>query len=303
LLSTIGQYLATALDRENTSRELRLAKEQLSDHARLLEQKVHERTMRLEETISELETFSYTVAHDLKAPIRGMSGYCTILLEDIGEQLPAAARSIVEKLARTTQRMELLAHDLLAFTRVSRQEVVLGRVDPESVIQELLAMRPQGVAESITVRRPLAPVLAQRELLQQVFANLIDNAVKFVKQDTAPRITIFSETVQESGRNARLGPLHFNSPPGGQSVGGDSGSSGACNHVRIFIVDEGIGISREAHHKIFGIFERGVTSERYEGTGIGLAIVARAMQRVGGTCGVESELGKGSRFWIELPAA
>jgi signal transduction histidine kinase len=213
LLSTIGQYLATALDRENTSCELRLAKEQLSDHAQHLEQKVHERTLRLEETISELETFSYTVAHDLKAPIRGMNGYCTILLEDMAEPLPARAKALVEKLARTTKRMETLTHDLLAFTKVSRQEVVLSRVEPELVIEDVLAMRAQGVVNAVTIRRPLAPVLAQRELLQQVLGNLVDNAIKFVKQDIEPRVTIYSEAVEESGPNMRSGPLLFSSPP------------------------------------------------------------------------------------------
>lgn len=303
LLTTVGQYLATALDRENTSRELHQAKEQLSDYAQHLEEKVQERTLRLEETISELETFSYTVAHDLKAPIRGMTAYCGILLEDFGPQLTPAANNIVQKLARTTRRMETLAQDLLAFSKVSRQEVRLSRVELEPMIEDLIAVRAASVAEAITIQKPLPPILAQPELLEKVLSNLIDNAIKFVRPQTAPRITISCEPVEGSSPNTRAGALLFNSPRAVPSPTGGPAAKSPRKYIRIWVVDEGIGIPPEIFHKIFGIFERGVTAEHYEGTGIGLAIVARATQRMGGTCGVESAPGKGSRFWIELPAA
>ncbi|HZM03309.1 MAG TPA: HAMP domain-containing sensor histidine kinase [Candidatus Saccharimonadales bacterium] len=303
LLTTIAQYLATAVDRENTNRQLQRAREELQSHAQLLEKKVEERTARLQETISELETFSYTLAHDLKAPLRGMIGYCQILLEDFGGILPPEAHNIVERLARTPRRMEALIKDLLQFSDISRQEIVLSRVEIEPVIDDILALRAPGVRQATTIRTPLQPVRAHLTLLQQVLANLVDNAIKFVHPKTQAKITIFTEVVSHSSPSTRSQPLLFNStetaPPGSS----DSPLEITPKGVRIWVVDEGIGIPIEAHQKIFGIFERGAFAERYEGTGMGLAIVARATQRMGGTCGVESKPGHGSRFWIELPAA
>jgi signal transduction histidine kinase len=302
LVTTIAQYLATALDRENTSRQLHKAKEELSHHAQLLEHKVRERTSRLQETISELETFSYTVAHDLRAPVRTMIGYCDVLFEDFADELPANAKLILEKIARASGRMEALTRDLLQFSKVSRQQVALSRVEIEPIIEELAAMRTPILRDAITVRAPLHPVRAHRGLLQHVFSNLVDNALKFVKPQTPPKITIYSELVLHGSPNTRSRPLLFSSTG---SAANETGApvEPAEKHVRIWVEDQGIGIPREAHQKIFGIFERGVFSNAYEGTGIGLAIVVRALQRMDGTCGVESELEKGSRFWIELPAA
>jgi PAS domain S-box-containing protein len=285
LLTTIAQYLATAVDRENTSLELQRAKEQLSNDAQLLEQKVQERTSRLQETISELETFSYTLAHDLKAPV-----------------LPPDASAIIEKLARTPKRMEALIHDLLHFSEVSRQEVLLGPVEVAPIIENVLALRVPAIRQAVTIVSPLHPVRAQKALLQQVLSNLIDNAAKFVSPQAKTKITIFSELMSGVTPSTRSRPLLFNSVEPTPPDAGTPPLENQASRVRIWVTDEGIGIPEEAHQKIFGIFERGVTAESYEGTGMGLAIVARAMQRMGGTCGVESELGKGSRFWIELPA-
>jgi PAS domain S-box-containing protein len=301
LLTTIGQYLATALDRENTSRQLHKAKEQLGEHARLLEKRVQERTSELQESISELETFTYTLAHDLKEPIRGMRGYCNILLQEFRNELTPSVDLIVKKLARTSRRMDTLIKDLLAFSRVSQQQVVLSRLEIEPIVEDLLAMRAPEVRQALTVVKPLHPVIAQKELLQQVLSNLIDNAWKFVFPQTPPKITIRSEVVLHSSPSTRAGTLLFNSM---DTTPEDSGAADESHkQVRFWVEDRGIGIPPEMHQKIFGIFERGVSSQLYEGTGMGLAIVARAMQRMRGTCGVESEPGKGSQFWIVLPAA
>jgi signal transduction histidine kinase len=154
---------------------------------------------------------------------------------------------------------------------------------------------------AVMVEKPLHAVVANKELLQQVLANLIDNAFKFVQPQTSPKITIRSEAVLHGSPSTRSGKLVFSSVEMKQP-GGDLPAATTDQQVRIWVSDQGIGISPELHRKIFGIFERGVTSQQYEGTGMGLAIVSRAMQRMGGTCGVESESGKGSRFWIVLPA-
>ncbi len=301
LVKTIAQYLATALDRENTNQQLHKAKEALSDHAQTLEQRVHERTSRLQETISELETFSYTIAHDLRAPVRGTTGYCEVLLEDFAHELSPEAKSMVEKIARASNRMESLTRDLLEFSRISREDVLLSKVEIEPIIEELATLRLPSVRQAITISPPLHPVQAHRGLLQHVISNLIDNAVKFVEPDTTPKITISTEIVSQQSPNTRSRTLIFSSKDSVAQEG--DVSTQPASQVRIWVQDEGIGIPQEAHQKIFGIFERGVTSNAYQGTGIGLAIVARAMQRMGGTCGVESEPGKGSRFWLELPAA
>jgi signal transduction histidine kinase len=303
LLTTIAQYLAVAMDREKTSRQLQRAKEQLSEHAQLLEKKVEERTSRLRETISELEMFSYTLAHDLKAPVRGMLGYCAILMADFGAALPPEASLIVERLARTPKRMEVLIQSLLEFSKVSRREVVLGRIEIEPIVENLLALRPPEVRQATTICTPLHPVRANQDLLQQVLSNLVDNAIKFVQPEALPKITIRTEIVTHSSPSTRSGRLLFSATESTHAEPLAAPADAPSKNVRIWIIDEGIGIPPELHQKIFGIFERGVSAEEYEGTGMGLAIVARATQRMGGTCGLESELGSGSRFWIELPAA
>jgi signal transduction histidine kinase len=303
LLMTIGQYLAIAVDREKTSRQLQKAKEQLSEHAEILEKEVAERTSRLRETISELEMFSYTLAHDLKAPVRGMIGYCDILLQDFEKEMPPGVRLIVQRLARTPRRMEALILNLLEFSKVSRQEVVLSRVEIEPVIKDLLALRARDVRKAVTIRPPLHPVRAHKDLLQQVLSNLVDNAIKFVTPQARPKITLYTEVLSQNSPSTRATPLLFSATEPAPAGPISPPPETVARRVRLWVEDEGIGIPAELHQKIFGIFERGASADLYEGTGMGLAIVARAMQRMEGTCGLESEPGKGSRFWIELPAA
>ena len=299
LVKTIAQFLATALDRENKGTQLREANELISNHARFLEDRVRERTARLQETVSELETFSYTIAHDLRAPARSMTGFCEVMFEDFTDSLPPEARLVIQKIARASRRMEALTRDLLQFSKVSREDIALSSVRIEPIIEEVVALRPPAVQLALKVSVPLHPVLGHQGLLQHVFSNLIDNAVKFVPPDAAPHVSISTEVVHQGSASTRSRALVFSStdhhPPASPQKPDE--------HVRIWVRDEGIGIAPQVHQKIFGIFERGVTSTAYEGTGMGLAIVARAMQRMGGSCGVESELGKGSSFWLELPAA
>ena len=232
-----------------------------------------------------------------------MTGYCEVLIEDFGDKLPHDARLVVGKIARASSRMETLTRDLLEFSKVSQQEVIMSRVEIEPIIEDILTLHPQNIRQAITIRAPLLPVRAHKGLLQHVFSNLIDNAIKFVKPDSAPKIAISTEIVSQSSPNTRSRTLIFSSTESASHDTAFMAQPQSPKQVRIWVEDQGIGIPRSAHQKIFGIFERGVTSDHYEGTGIGLAIVARAVQRMGGTCGVESEPGKGSRFWIELPEA
>lgn len=276
----------------------------MREHTTVLEEKVRERTSRLNETIAQLESFSYTVSHDLRAPIRVFTGYTDVLLEDFGDQLPRPARGYVERMQQAAEGMESLTRDLLQFSRVSRQQISVQAIEVGELIQEIArrtpALQEPGVLE---VQAPLLSVLANRSMLQQCLSNLLDNALKFVAPGRPSRIRVRSEfrpgpSLQNPSEKA---PLPFISPETNDSTVSQAASANRRGHVRIFVEDNGIGIAPEHHRQIFGIFERIHNARGYDGTGIGLAIVARAMQRMNGSCGVESSVGSGSSFWLELP--
>jgi PAS domain S-box-containing protein len=251
--------------------ELRDAQKRLQDYASLLEERVAERTARLHETISELEAFSYSVSHDLRAPLRAMQGFSHALIEDFGDTLPAQASDYLHRIRKASLRLDKLIQEILTYSRVARSELDVHPIELEPLIHEMIQQYPafQPPAAHIHIRSPLDPVLAHDASLTQCLTNLLGNAVKFVAPEQTPEITIRTES-------------H-----------GDA--------VRILVEDNGIGIAREHQVRIFGIFEQIHSSKVYEGTGIGLAIVRKAVERMGGSVGVVSEPGKGSRFWIELP--
>jgi PAS domain S-box-containing protein len=309
LLATIGKYLAVALHKEATSRKLHTAQDELNDHAQNLERQVAERTSKLRETIAELETFSHTLAHDLRAPIRGLIGYCEVMIEDYAKSLPEEGKTIVSRLHRACQHLDTLTRDLLEFSKVSSQDIKLSPVDIGEVVGDILSLSP-AAARSLVVGEPLHRVLAHRGSLQQCIFNLIDNALKFTKNGQPPKVLLWTElspAPEASNRKDRGGP--FSSARVDEETPAIAPSGPIpeplvhANRVRIIVQDQGIGVPADVHSKIFGIFERGTSSPQYQGSGIGLAIVARAMQRMGGYCGVESTLGVGSRFWLDLPAA
>jgi two-component system, sensor histidine kinase and response regulator len=227
----------------------------------------------LQEANQQLEAFSYSVSHDLRGPLRSLKGFAEILLEDYAPQLDDTAQSYLNKLISSAARMEQLTRDLLEYSRIVREDMKLERVSLDHLLGEVFSMNTvlQSSGVEVEVDRHLLPVMAQPTLLSQCLSNLLSNAVKFVRSDLKPKVNIRTE------------PHH--------------------DRVRIWIEDNGIGIDPAHHKKVFGIFERVGNVKAHEGTGIGLAIVARAVQRMGGQYGVESALGEGSRFWIELPAA
>lgn len=234
-----------------------------------LESRVAERTAKLQELVAELESFSYSVSHDLRAPLRIIAGYARSLIDDFAAVLPEEANNRLERIARTAERMDRLTQDVLAYTRLTRADIILESVDLDSLVNELLDQYPVLVAarSQIEVRFPLGRVVGHAPSLTQALSNLLENALKFVPAGRVPHVVIATQA-----RGARR---------------------------RILLRDNGIGIAPEHQKKIFGIFER-IADRSVPGTGIGLAIAKKAAERMGGTIGLRSTPGKGSTFWLEF---
>ncbi|MBD1875595.1 PAS domain S-box protein [Nodosilinea sp. FACHB-131] len=249
------------------------ALQQLND---TLEQRVRERTAQLAETNQELEAFTYSVSHDLRAPLRTMQGFAQALLEDCGDQIEDFCKSYVDSIIDDAVQMNGLISDLLDYSRLTRTQINLQPTNLNEVVEEALKQSTAQMEEKqaqINVAAALPSVMAHRSTLIQAVINLVGNAIKFVAPTTQPQIDIFAEeTYQDDVR-----------------------------WIRLWIVDNGIGIGPEHQERIFRVFERLHGAESYPGTGIGLAIVRKGLERMGGQAGVESQLGHGSRFWIALP--
>lgn len=300
LLNAIAQYLAMALNREKIDRELRDAQAKLNQHAHELEHKVMERTASLKQIIAELQTFSYTIAHDLRAPIRSLKGYCEVLIEDYTDHLEPEAIAIIGRLRNASLQMDALTRDLLEFSKVSRQDLTVTPIDLSQVIGDIVSLSGTRLSSCVAVKQPLHPVLANRTLAGQCISNLLENALKFCKPGVPPAVKIWSELAQNPHHAGKIETSHFSRSRYLLNEPISKGENPSGPRVRVWFEDNGIGISPEAQNKIFGIFERGDRAGEFEGTGIGLAIVARAMERMGGESGVESKLGDGSRFWLEF---
>nr|WP_277882510.1 PAS domain S-box protein [Pseudanabaena sp. FACHB-2040] len=252
-----------------------------------LEQRVEKRTAQLQESNRDLEAFSYTVAHDLRAPLRGIQGFAQALLEDYGDQLDETAQEYIQSIFEGTHRMNQLVDDLLAYSRLSREQVRLTTVSLAHVVaeaQDQLAADLQEQQAQVVVANSLPSVIGQRPVLVQMVVNLLSNAVKFVPAGSQPQVRIWAEGLTDSAAG----------------VTSDSPSSA---RVRLWVEDNGIGIEPEYREQIFGVFERLHSRDAYPGTGIGLAIVRKGAERLGGRVGVETAPGQGSRFWIELRGA
>jgi len=239
-----------------------------------LERRVEARTAELTEALAELDAFTGMASHDLRAPLRTISSFATVLVEDYASKLDDTAKNYAARIAAACERMRRLIDDLLAYARLTKGELVPESIDlgtlTLNIVSRLKAEIPDRTLK-IDIEKPLPVVRGHKIMLAQVLENLLSNAVKFVRPGTEPEI--------------HIGVNHEGS------------------WVRLWIRDNGIGISEEYLNRLFRPFERLPEGQTYPGVGLGLAIVKRAMERMEGKLGVESKPGKGSTFWVELPEA
>jgi PAS domain S-box-containing protein len=263
---------------------------------------VDERTASLQETVAELEHFSYTITHDMRAPLRAMRGFGSILLSKAGERLTSEEFDYLRRIMDAASRMDALILDSLQYARVVREHMPLARVDPAPVLNGILESYPalQPAQAQIHVLEPLPAVMANAAGLGQCFSNLLANAIKFVRPGENPRVRIWAETRSLPATSGHSSSAEATKPIQ-QSINPNNHQSNGNGYVRFWFEDNGIGIHPKYHERIFGMFQQ--LDKRYEGTGVGLALVRKTAERMEGKVGVESEPGQGSRFWLEFKSA
>ncbi|MEW8619024.1 MAG: PAS domain S-box protein [Candidatus Thiodiazotropha endolucinida] len=239
-----------------------------------LEARVVERTGELESAVKELESFVYSVSHDLRAPLRAVTGFAHILVNRHANSLNDEGRHYLENVLQAGSHMGDLIDDLLQYSRTGRGTLQMRPIELAPIIDGLqvtFSERIDNCDAKLIIEKPLATPLGDATLIGQQFSNLIDNALIYHKPDIAPVIRIASKRDD--------------------------------NRVFITIEDNGIGIAPEYHQKIFQVFQRLHSQDEYPGTGVGLAIVAKAARMMSGEVRVESSIGLGSKFTIVLPIA
>jgi signal transduction histidine kinase len=266
---------ATDIDEQRRAyAELADARTRLKSHADELEARVRVRTATLREANAELEAFTYSVSHDLRTPLQFVRGFAEAIRSDAADNLSPENRDYLHRIIRAASRMDTIIQDLLGYSRLARAEMQLIELPLDEMINDVLAHHHAVIRESgahVQVARPLPVVLADKTGLFQALSNLVSNALKFTRPGDPPEIRIRCETT-EAG-------------------------------TRLWVEDGGIGIDPRHHERIFKLFERLHSPAEYPGTGIGLSLVRKAVMRMGGQCGVESQPNQGSRFWIEFPQA
>jgi signal transduction histidine kinase len=266
-----------------------------------------ERTLKLREMVSELEHISYAIVHDMRAPLRAMHAFAELLRNNDPAASPEERAMYLQHISTAATRLDDLTQDVLNYSRTVLHAPALGPVDLQPLIRGILDTYPnlQSDKTDITIECTLPVVIGNPALLTQCFANLLDNAVKFVAPGIRPQIRIFTETpsssMESDGPPSTAHSSSIASAKKDQVSTSTLNSRPPTNFVRISIEDNGIGIPLSAQPRIFRMFQR-VTHD-HEGTGLGLAIVNKVVERMGGRVGVQSEPGKGSRFWIELRVA
>lgn len=266
-ITEMGAFYQDMTQRRN---ELSLLEERLAHQHRQLVQ----RSTELLEANTQLEAFTNSVSHDLRSPLQTIQGFAEILIKSPQEELGSEGLRYAQRIVLAAGAMAKTMEDLLEYSRLRRVELEVVPVSLRAVVQEAEAQVEADVRRSqghITVAGQLPTVMGHQAILVQVVANLLANALKFVAPGTMPEVRIRAQ--------------------------------GREGWVRLWVEDNGIGIAPADRERIFRPFERLISGEYYAGSGIGLAIVKTAIARLGGQVGVESELERGSRFWLELRRA
>jgi signal transduction histidine kinase len=271
----LKDYTARLIQKlEDKVEEAEVANEKLSALNASLEQKVRDATAELRETNAELEAYVNSVTHDLRAPLRTIEGMSTLLLENDPPLDPAERDDLLRRVARSAAHMQQLMQDLLDYSKLKQREIPVQTVDLHQAVTkaaELMGPEVAAAKAQVEIAPTMPKVRGFEPVLVQAVANLLSNAVKFVPAERVPHVRV---TAEKRG-----------------------------DRVRLAVSDNGIGIPPHDRGRLFQVFERLHSQATYPGTGVGLAMVKRAVQKMGGELGVESEPGQGSTFWVDLPAA
>ena len=331
-----------AIERKQVEEALKRAEEALRDSERQLrewnselERRVAERTASLEETISDLEDFSHSITHDLRAPLRAIRSFAQILGDECLTCGQARAQDYINRITSAAARMDKLIQDVLQYSRLARSELRLEPVNVQELLRGIIESYPafQPPQVEIQLEGPLPLMQGNEAALTQCFSNLLGNAIKFVAPGTRPQVRVWAEWVgnpKAEARNPKEG-RSAKSEHGHEASAGGAGQLPVVNpqppsthdasritpqvplssaplaprpstfpSVRLWFADNGIGIPKDAQERIFKMFQR--LDKSYDGTGVGLTVVRKAVEKMGGKVGLESEPGRGSRFWLELKA-
>lgn len=240
-------------------------------HTVRLEQELKDSSVQLRESIGELESFSHIVSHDMRGPLRAMQGYASHLVNEYGSKLDPPGLSYLQQIMRSAMQLDRLLQDILIYTRLLHSPVPMQQVKLDPLVRDIIGQytHNQPLKPQIKVVGKLPTVIGNEPLLAQCISNLISNGTKFIAPATIPRLTISADAINKSA-------------------------------YRLRFKDNGIGIAPENHKRIFRLFERINSPSEFEGSGIGLAIVRKAAQRMGAQVGFESDLGTGATFWLQL---
>ena len=265
---TEGEIYVRAQELQEANRQLRTANEELESRETELKRK----TLALEITNKELESFTYSVSHDLRAPLRAIDGFSRMLLEDCSERLSVEGKRFLDIVRANTQKMGQLIDDLLTLSRLGRLETRFSTVDMDQLVKEVLGEleRDQYITETKVTVHPLPTICGDRSMLRQVFINVISNAIKFSRKSEPRIIEIGSRTEEDK--------------------------------MIYWVKDNGVGFDMRYSDKLFGVFQRLHSIQEFEGTGVGLAISHRIIQKHEGRIWAEAKVNEGATFHIALPA-